>query len=196
MQVSGYGAILQANCLHNGWFWHGIWIYFCTEMRTKIFIAAAAAVLALGSFTMSSTLPSVDVKDLDGNTVNFSTVAEDGKILVISFWATWCTPCIKELEAINEHYEEWQEKYNMKLVAVSIDDSRNSKKVKPKVLGFGWDYQVLLDENMDLARAMNVNNPPMTYIYDKDGNEVYSHQGYTPGAEEELEAKLKEISGK
>lgn len=165
-------------------------------MRTRLFIAGLAAVLALGSFTMNSTLPSVDVKDMDGNVVNFSSVAEEGKILVVSFWATWCTPCIKELEAVNEHYEEWQKEYNMKLVAVSIDDSRNSKKVKPKVLGFGWEYQVLLDENMDLARVMNVNNPPMTFIYDKEGNQVYSHQGYTPGAEEELEAKLKEISGK
>jgi peroxiredoxin len=155
-----------------------------------------ALLLTLGAFSVKSTLPSVDVKDLDGNTVNFSTVAEKDKIIVISFWATWCTPCIKELEAINEKYEEWHTKYNMKLVAVSIDDSRNSKKVKPKVLGYGWGYHVLLDENMDLARVMNVNNPPMTFIYDKDGNQVYSHQGYTPGAEDELEEKLKEISGK
>ena len=84
----------------------------------------------------------------------------------------------------------------MKLVAVSIDDARNSKKVKPKVLGYGWTYQILLDENMDLARAMNVNNPPMTFIVDGTGKIVWSHQGYTPGAEEELEAKLKELSGK
>lgn len=165
-------------------------------MKTKLFISGLAALLALGSFSVTKPLPSVDVKDLDGNTVNFSTVAEEGKITVISFWATWCTPCIKELEAINEKYDEWKETYNMKLVAVSIDDARNSKKVKPKVLGYGWGYQVLLDENMDLARVMNVNNPPMTFIYDKDGNEVYSHQGYTPGAEDELEAKLKELTGK
>jgi peroxiredoxin len=84
----------------------------------------------------------------------------------------------------------------MKLVAVSIDDARNSKKVKPKVLGYGWNYEILIDENMDLARAMNVNNPPMTFIYDTAGELVYSHQGYTPGAEDELEAKLKEITGK
>jgi cytochrome c biogenesis protein CcmG, thiol:disulfide interchange protein DsbE len=165
-------------------------------MKTKYMIAGLAGLLTLASFSVKDTLPSVDVKDLDGNTVNFSTVAEEGKITVVSFWATWCTPCIKELEAINEKYETWQTEYNMKLVAVSIDDARNSKKVKPKVLGYGWGYQVLIDENMDLARVMNVNNPPFTFIYDKEGNQVYSHQGYTPGAEDELEAKLKELSGK
>lgn len=165
-------------------------------MKAKLMIAAVAVLITAASFKVNDTFPSVNVKDLDGNTVDFSTVQEKGKITVVSFWATWCTPCIKELEAINEKYEEWQTTYNMKLVAVSIDDARNTKKVKPKVLGYGWTYQVLLDENMDLARVMNVNNPPMTYIYDGEGKQVYSHQGYTPGAEDELEAKLKEISGK
>jgi cytochrome c biogenesis protein CcmG/thiol:disulfide interchange protein DsbE len=165
-------------------------------MKMNLILPGIASILMLGSFAVNDTLPSVDVKDLDGNTVNFSTVAEKGKITVISFWATWCGPCLKELEAVNEKYAEWQTTYNMKLVAVSIDDARNSKKVKPKVLGYGWTYQVLIDENMDLARAMNVNAPPMTFIYDGEGKQVWSHQGYTPGAEDELEAKLKEISGK
>jgi thiol-disulfide isomerase/thioredoxin len=164
-------------------------------MKKLLFITGAAALLALASFTHSDGLPSVKVKNLDGNEVDFSTVADSGKITVVSFWATWCAPCLKELEAINDHYAEWQTKYNMKIVAVSIDDSRNSKKVKPKVLGFGWTYEVYLDENMDLARVMNVNNPPMTFIYDRQGKLYYSHQGYTPGAEDELEKKLIELSG-
>jgi peroxiredoxin len=165
-------------------------------MRNTWIVLASAALITLISFRPQDSMPSVSVKDMDGNTVNFNTVADSGKITVVSFWATWCTPCIKELEAIHEKYEDWTKTYNMKLVAVSIDDARNSKKVKPKVLGYGWNYQILIDENMDLARAMNVNNPPMTFIYDTTGKLVYSHQGYTPGAEDELEAKLKEITGK
>lgn len=162
-------------------------------MKKAFFISAITMILTLGAFKQSDTLPSVTVKDLDGNNINFKDVADSGKITVVSFWATWCAPCIKELEAINEKYAEWQTKYNMKLVAVSIDDARNSKKVKPKVLGYGWNYQILIDENMDLARAMSVNNPPMTFIYDRSGKMVYSHQGYTPGAEDELEKELEKI---
>lgn len=165
-------------------------------MRNTFIVLASAALLTLISFRPQDSMPSVTVKDMDGNSVNFNTVADSGKITVVSFWATWCTPCIKELEAIHEKYEDWTKTYNMKLVAVSIDDARNSKKVKPKVLGYGWNYEILIDENMDLARAMNVNNPPMTFIYDTTGKLVYSHQGYTPGSEDELEAKLKEITGK
>lgn len=142
---------------------------------------------------MAQTVPAISVKNINGESVHFSSVIEPGKVTVISFWATWCGPCIKELQAIDQYYEEWQQKYNMKLVAVSIDDSRNVKKVKPKVLGEGWQYEIILDENQDLARAMNVNNPPMTFIVDATGKVVYTHQGYTPGAEDELEAQLQKL---
>ena len=64
------------------------------------------------------------------------------------------------------------------------------------MLGEGWSYEIILDENQDLARAMNVNNPPMTFIVDGNGKVVYTHQGYTPGAEDELEEHLKQLSGK
>jgi peroxiredoxin len=158
-------------------------------MKHYLFLMFAAASVALNA----QTVPSVNVKNINGENIDFASVIEPGKVTVISFWATWCGPCIKELQAIDQYYEEWQEAYNMKLVAVSIDDSRNVKKVKPKVLGEGWQYEIILDENQDLARAMNVNNPPMTYIVDDKGNIVYSHQGYTPGAEDELEAQLKKL---
>lgn len=159
------------------------------KIKYYLFLMFAAASLALNA----QTVPSVNVKNINGENIDFSSVIEPGKVTVISFWATWCGPCIKELQAIDQYYEEWQEAYNMKLVAVSIDDSRNVKKVKPKVLGEGWQYEIILDENQDLARAMNVNNPPMTYIVDTEGKIVYSHQGYTPGAEDELEAQLKKL---
>jgi peroxiredoxin len=165
-------------------------------MKNILLLTAALVVFAFQANAQSQTLPSVQVKNLEGQPLDFKTVAEPGKITVISFWATWCVPCIKELEAINEHYAEWKEKYNIKLVAVSIDDARTSKKVKPKVLGYGWEYDIIMDENSDLARAMNVNNPPMTFIVDGSGNVVWSHQGYTPGAEEELETQIKRIAGK
>jgi cytochrome c biogenesis protein CcmG/thiol:disulfide interchange protein DsbE len=153
-------------------------------MKNILLLASAIVVFAFRADAQNQTLPSVQVKNLEGQPMDFKTVAEPGKITVVSFWATWCGPCIKELEAINEHYSEWKEKYNMKLVAVSIDDARNSKKVKPKVLGYGWEYDIVLD------------NPPMTFIVDGSGNVVWSHQGYTPGAEEELEAQIKRIAGK
>jgi len=143
--------------------------------------------------TKTQTLPSVEVKTLDGTKVNIQDYGKTGKITIISFWATWCGPCIKELNNILDVYEEWQKKYGCELVAVSIDDSRNLQKVKPTANAFGWPYTILTDENKDLARALNVNNPPQTLVIDQNGNIVYVHNGYTEGSELELEEVMKKL---
>ena len=146
------------------------------------------------SLSAQSTLPNIGVKDMDGNTVTIKSQVDSTKLTIISFWATWCGPCIKELEAINDLYSDWQDKYNVDLIAVSIDDARNSKKVKPKVLGLGWPYKVVIDENMELARAMNVVNPPMLFIVNQKGDIVYTHSGYSPGSEDEFAEELKKFT--
>ena len=132
-------------------------------------------------------LPSVEVKDIDGNTVNVQSILDDGVPVILSFWYTTCKPCLQELGAINDAYVDWSEEADFKVVAVSTDDSRSSAKVKPMVGGRGWtDFTILLDENSDLKRAMNVQTQPTVFVLDRDGNIVYTHTGYTPGSEEEL----------
>ncbi len=162
-------------------------------MKLKKIAIVLCSIVTIGLFGQTS-VPDIDVKDMEGNSVSFKSAIDTNKLTIVSFWATWCGPCIKELEAINEVYEEWQTKFNVDLIAVSIDDSRNSKKVKPKVLGLGWEYKVLLDENSDLARAMNVVNPPMLFVINQKGEVVYTHAGYSPGSEDELEEKLEELT--
>ncbi len=132
-------------------------------------------------------LPSVEVKDIDGNTINVQSILDDGVPVILSFWYTTCKPCLQELGAINDAYVDWSEEADFKVVAVSTDDSRSSAKVKPMVGGRGWtDFTILLDENSDLKRAMNVQTQPTVFVLDRDGNIVYTHTGYTPGSEEEL----------
>lgn len=138
-------------------------------------------------------LPSVNVKRLDGTSVNIQEYAKTGKITVISFWATWCGPCIKELDNIMDLYADWQKNYGLELVAVTIDDARTLPKVQSFVNGKGWTYTILTDENKDLARALNVNNPPQTILLDQDGNIVYVHNGYVEGNEYELEEEIKKL---
>lgn len=108
------------------------------------------------------TLPAITLANVNGKQVNVADYSKSGKITVLSFWATWCVPCKKELTNIADVYAEWQKKYNMQIVAVSIDDSRSSTKVKPTVEGQRWEYEVLLDVNQDLKRQMNIQSVPFT----------------------------------
>ncbi len=142
------------------------------------------------------TMPEISLKDVNGKSVNTGDYSRNGKITIISFWATWCTPCKKELSNINDLLDEWQKKYDVELVAVSTDNSRNVPKVKPFVEGQGWDFACLLDVNEDLKRALNAPIIPFTVLLDKNGVIVYTHTGYVEGDEFILEEKIKELVAK
>lgn len=150
--------------------------------------------LLVGGFAYGQkAMPSVSLKTTENKTVNVKNdFAEKDKIYVFAFWATWCTPCIKELEAINEHYTEWSQELNMEVVAVSIDDSRTEKRVKPLLNGKKWPYTVLLDSNQNLKRALSIANVPYTIIV-KNGSIVHVHNGYNQGGETELYNTLKSL---
>ena len=139
-------------------------------------------------------IPAATVKKLDGTKVNSSTFVNQGKPMIISFWATWCKPCKKELDAIHENFEEWQKETGVKLIAISIDDSRSSSKVSTDVKVKGWNYEVYLDENQDFKRAMNVNNVPHTFLVDGNGNIVWSHNSYQEGDEDILYENVKKLA--
>ena len=130
-------------------------------------------------------LPSIEVKTMEGKSINTADISNDGNPIIITFWATWCKPCIKEHDAINEEYEDWVDETGVKLYAISIDNARSSKRVMPTVNGKGWEFDVLLDENGDFKRAMNVNVPPHTFILNGEGLIVWQHVGYLEGDETE-----------
>jgi len=140
-----------------------------------------------------STIPSVEVKTLDGKTVNIQDYIGNGKITVVSFWATWCSPCKRELDAIAEFYPDWQEEYNVELVAVTIDDSRSLAKVPAMIETKGWEYTVLADVKQELKKALNFQTVPQTFLLNQKGEIVHTHSGYSPGDEYELEEKIQAL---
>jgi thiol-disulfide isomerase/thioredoxin len=141
-------------------------------------------------------IPNVTLKDVNGNEVKTGEISNDGKPIIINFWATWCSPCKRELEAINEVYDDWVDETGVVLYAISIDDEKTKSRVKPYVDGKGWDYIVLLDVNSDFKRALGVNNPPQTFLVNGEGKIVWTHNSYSPGDEEELYEQLLEVAKK
>lgn len=138
-------------------------------------------------------LPHVIIKDMSGQSVSTDTLSNGGKPFVIDFFATWCKPCNRELDAISEVYEDWQQETGVKIIAVSIDQAHNINKVKPLVDNHGWEYEVLLDPNSDFRRALGIQIIPYVIICDGQGKIVYRHQGYTDSDETELIEKVKEL---
>ena len=153
-------------------------------------------VIAFLSLSQSATaqLPAVTLKTMDGQAIKTDTLSNNGKPMIISFFATWCKPCNRELDAISEVYEEWQQETGVKLVAISIDQAQNINKVKPLVDQHEWPYEtVLLDPNSELKRQLGIQMIPYVLIVDGKGNIVYKHNGYTDGAESELIEKVREL---
>ncbi|MBQ7471373.1 MAG: TlpA family protein disulfide reductase [Prevotella sp.] len=156
----------------------------------RLLLIAVLATLTLGT---NAQLPQVLLKDINGKSVCTDTLANAGKPFIIDFFATWCKPCNRELDAIAEVYDEWCEETGVKIYAVSIDQAQNIQKVKPLVENHGWEYDVLLDPNSDLKRALGIQMIPYVLIVDGDGKIVYKHNGYTDGAETELIEKVREL---
>ncbi len=141
-----------------------------------------------------SELPSIDIKTLTGETFNTSDIKNPDGPIFLSFWATWCKPCIKELIAVDENYEDWQDEFGLKVYAVSIDDVKSMSRVAPFVNGRAWEFEILLDPNSDFKRAMNVINVPHSFILNKNGEVIWQHNSYSPGDEDEIYKILKEIT--
>jgi len=159
-------------------------------------ILLLSALLLAGIAVAHAQLPSVTLKSIDGKTVDTAKLENGGKPFIISFFATWCKPCNRELNAIHEVYPDWQDETGVKVVAVSIDQAQNIQKVKPLVDSNGWEYEVLLDPNGDFKRAMGVNMIPHVFIVDGEGKIVESRSGYTEGGETHLIEKVRELLAK
>jgi thiol-disulfide isomerase/thioredoxin len=138
------------------------------------------------TLTQNKKLPVVNIKDVKGNPFSTEKIANNGKPIIISFWATWCKPCIKELTTISDVYADWKEETGVQIYAVSVDDSRSSSQVGPLANGKGWDYTVLLDQNGDFKRAMNVGPIPHTFLLNGKGEIVWQHTSFSEGSELEL----------
>ena len=163
----------------------------------KVFLFLLVMSILAFSFAQEkakATLPSVEVRTLDGKTFNTKDIQNNGKPILVSLWATWCKPCVAELMAINDVYDEWQEETGVVLYAISIDDTRTAAKVAPFVNGRGWDYKVLQDINGDLKRAMNVIDVPFLCLLNGNGEIVWSHTSYAPGSEKKVFELVKKVA--
>jgi len=141
--------------------------------------------ISITSLKSQDKIPSIFLKTIEGKSINSKSTYNKSGLTIYSFWATWCVPCINELDAINKDFDKWKLETNVKLIAISTDDARTKRRVRPLVNGKKWNFDVLVDENQALKRALNINGIPHT-IVTKGSKIIYRKIGYKPGEENDL----------
>ncbi len=121
-------------------------------------------------------LPSIRVAGPDGDIIDLRD--NDGKYTVLNIWATWCTPCVKELPSLRKLSTLLPYDSGWRVIAVSVD----AQKDIPKVIQFTTRYKVTNiaayhDYNMDLQKKLNIRKLPMTLIISKSGQVLYEIYG-------------------
>ena len=111
---------------------------------------------------------------------------------LLSFWATWCKPCLEEMVEFNKIYEQYKDK-GFSLLAISTDTEKSVAKVKPYIKSKGYNFPVLLDTNSEAARKFYAQQMPYTVLLDKNGNIVYTHLGYMKGDEQKVEKLITDL---
>ena len=131
------------------------------------------------------------LEDLDGDFVELNELTGEGPLL-LSFWATWCKPCIEEMRELNKIYEQYKSD-GFNLVAISVDSEKSLSRVKPFIKSKNYDFTVLLDTNSEVARMYYAQPVPYTVLLDPEGTIVYSHLGYKKGDEKEVEKLIQSL---
>lgn len=135
--------------------------------------------LLLALFSVSKA-QNVTIENIKGEKHSFAEIIKGEKPVIVTFWATWCKPCIMEMEALKEIKADWEE--HVRVISVSIDDSRTKGKVISFVKGKNYPFEIYMDPNQALYKSLNVLSVPFSLIF-KDGKQVYMHSGYNPGDE-------------
>lgn len=135
--------------------------------------------------------PNVTIDALDGGRVELAALR--GQVVVISFWATWCRPCLQELP----HLAGFQTQYGpqgLSVLAISTDQPDSLPQVRAITRRNSWSFQVLLDPDGAVQQLLNPRGTnPFTLVLDRQGRIVYAHEGYSSGDEVAVEQLIQTL---
>ncbi|MDQ6679470.1 MAG: TlpA family protein disulfide reductase [Pseudomonadota bacterium] len=113
-----------------------------------------------------------------------------GKVVLVNFWATWCSPCRQEMPHLDRLYRKYHSA-GFVLLGISVDDDRSKAAEFARKLGVS--FPVLLDTDKAVSGLYGVAVMPSTLIIDRAGKVRYVHLGYLPGYEDTYETQIREL---
>jgi len=159
----------------------------------KLILLLTLLTLGAGDALAADQAPAFTLRDINGKSVSLSDHAD--KVVLISFWATWCVPCQAEMPHLQRFYEAYGSQ-GLTVLSVNTDDARSSSQVKPLVKSKGLTFPVLLDRETTVVAMYNpAKTLPYSVLLDRSGAISKVYTGYTPGDEVHVEDDIKALLG-
>jgi len=162
---------------------------------TRLLRAALAALVLAGAPTLAEAKPAPDfsLRSIANQQVSLSDYK--GKVVILSFWATWCGPCKKEMPYLQKMRTKYADQ-GFEVISVSVDDVKFKAQVVSFIRRMRYDFPVLLDSSSEILSSYNPNkNVPFTVLIGRDGQIEHIHTSYNSGDEVQLEAEVVELLG-
>lgn len=167
------------------------WVLDCKfEAMTDKILLLALLILASCTAKNSNPVPPIEVNTFEGEVIDINDYTDNGKIQLISLWATWCGPCKLELNALEKVYPKWKEKYDLEIIAITVDNKRMVKRASAMAEKEAWPYTFFSDPDGALTENLGVKGIPYSMLIDQAGNIVSTSEGYYDGYEAEMEKKI------
>ena len=155
------------------------------KIKNILFLVILLASVALG---MSSDVTNFKLLNLRNQQVELAKLLKDGPVL-LDFWATWCKPCIKAFPKLNALHKKYGEK-GLTVIGINEDGARSQSKVKPFVRSLRIKFPILIDNNNEVLRKLQVQSLPTTILIAPNGMVVARQVGYSPDGIKKLEERI------
>jgi thiol-disulfide isomerase/thioredoxin len=140
----------------------------------------------------STGLQSLVLDDLKGRPIDFAELVGK-KVLVISFWGTFCKPCKSEMPFLQKMLEAYGDQ-GFEVVAISLDTPDTESGVGPFIDRNRYTFKVAVDRQSKATRMLNSKSVlPYLLIFDRAGNLVKKKDGFSTGDQPALEKLIREL---
>jgi len=138
------------------------------------------------------TLPNIKLYNLNKEKINLKNINKNNS-LIINFWASWCTPCIKEIPEIKK-LSETLKKYNIKIIYINQDNEKDIDKVLTFIKKNKLDNKnIFLDPKMRLSKTFKLKGLPTTFIINNSGEILWRIEGIIGWTDKKIINWLKNI---